>query len=162
MNDGIYLGVGSNLGDREAHLALAVNGLAERVGDVVVASSLYETPPWGNVDQPAFLNQVVHIQYDGGSMALLGLIMALEAEMGRVRAVHWGPRVIDVDILAFGQEVVSSQRLTLPHPHLAQRAFVLVPWAEIAPQFFVPGLNKSVLELLHALPADEVDAVKKL
>lgn len=162
MNEGIFLGLGSNLGDREARLSLAVNWLRDKVGVMVQVSSLYETPPWGNLDQPAFLNQVIQIQCDAGPTELLSKIMNLESELGRVRAVHWGPRVIDVDILAFGQEVVASQRLTLPHPHLAQRAFVLVPWAEIAPDFPVPGIGKSVAELLERLPKEDVEAVRRL
>lgn len=150
------------MGDRAGHLALAVNWLQGHGAEVVQASSLYETPPWGNTDQPTFINQVIQIQCDAGPAELLSMIMRLESELGRVRAVHWGPRVIDVDILAFGQEVVSSQRLMLPHPHLAQRAFVLVPWAEIAPGFLVPGIQASVAELLQRLPKEEVEAVRRM
>lgn len=162
MVDGIYLGLGSNLGDRLGNLALAITHLQQQVGPVLAQSGVYETPPWGNTEQPAFLNQVVHLQSEVDPHALLSALLEIETAMGRLRTVHWGPRVIDVDILSFGGMQIAGQRLTLPHPHLAQRAFVLVPWAEIAADFQVPGLGATVRELLTRLDPREVDAVRRI
>jgi 2-amino-4-hydroxy-6-hydroxymethyldihydropteridine diphosphokinase len=153
MDDAVFLGLGANLGDRATQMQQALDGLAAGGCRVVRVSALYETPPWGLAAQPAFYNAVVQVAYGQSPMDLLQLAMAVEQGLGRVRSAHWGPRLIDIDLLAFGQVQLVGQRLVVPHPLLQERAFVLVPWCEIAPDFIVPGLDKSVLELTAELPA---------
>lgn len=162
MNEGIFLGLGSNMGDRLEALATAVRHLKAHGGLVRRLSQVYETPPWGNTDQAPFLNMVVEIGFAGEPEDLLVEMMKIEATMGRQRSAHWGPRVIDIDLLAFGSQIVLSQRLLVPHPMLSQRAFVLVPWAEIAPSAEVPGLGKTVGELLRALPEGEIATIRAI
>ena len=129
-----YLGLGANLGDRLAALQAAVDGLAATEGIVVVAvSSVYETSPVGGPPQPDYLNAVVAIDSRLPARALLGVAQALEARAQRVRDVRFGPRTLDVDVLAVGDEVVDEPDLVVPHPRLPERAFVLVPLAEVAP-----------------------------
>ncbi|MBK9450398.1 MAG: 2-amino-4-hydroxy-6-hydroxymethyldihydropteridine diphosphokinase [Bacteroidetes bacterium] len=160
MENGIFLGLGSNLGDRRAALATAIERLSSEGAKVVQSSKVYETPPWGNLDQPAFLNTVVEVTFNGEPEELLFIILKVENQLGRVRSVHWGPRVIDIDLLAFGSEIIVGQRLSVPHPLLAQRAFVLVPWAEIAPNFLVAGIGKTVAELMEELPIQDRQAIR--
>jgi 2-amino-4-hydroxy-6-hydroxymethyldihydropteridine diphosphokinase len=152
MNKGIFLGLGSNLGDRLAFLRAAIAGMEAGGCVLLQASGAYETPPWGLLEQPAFLNAVVQIQTELGANDLLRLALQVERSLGRVRSQHWGPRQIDIDLLCCGGEVVVSQALQVPHPYLQDRGFVLVPWAELAPDFRVPCLGRSVGELLAYLP----------
>lgn len=161
--DWIFVGLGANLGDRAAQLAAAMEGLSQFPGwQLHAASALYETAPWGLREQPAFLNQVLAVEVAMTPMEFLHAAQALEAALGRVRETHWGPRKIDIDILAWGQQRIQSQRLTIPHPALADRAFVLVPWAEIAPNFHPPGHPATIAQLLTALPASETQSVQKI
>lgn len=162
MENGIFLGLGSNLGDRLATMRKAIDLLSEQGAVLKQASHVYETPPWGTLDQPAFFNMVIEIGFHGEPDQLLSILLSTENHLGRVRTVHWGPRVIDIDLLAFGSQIVLGQRLTVPHPMLAERAFVLVPWAEIAPGFTVPGKQQSVQELLDLLPATAHEAIRQL
>jgi 2-amino-4-hydroxy-6-hydroxymethyldihydropteridine diphosphokinase len=129
-----YVGLGANLGDREATIRQA----AELVG-VNRLSSLRETEPWGNVDQPAFLNAVAEVETAEGPRALVERLLGVEASLGRIRAERWGPRTIDLDLLVYGDETVDEPGLTVPHPHLHERLFVLEPLAELAPGLIVPG-----------------------
>jgi 2-amino-4-hydroxy-6-hydroxymethyldihydropteridine diphosphokinase len=105
---------------------------------------------------------VVEVRYSGDPEDLLAIVIQVEKVMGRLRSVHWGPRIIDVDILVFGQQLLTSQRLSVPHPMLAKRAFVLVPWAEIAPDFQIAGLDATVSALLARLPESERTAVRRI
>lgn len=135
-----FLGLGSNLGDREAHLRRAVALLAREPGvEVARVSSVYETEPEGVTDQPRFLNQVVEVRTTLPPEALLARALAVEAALGRVRRERWGPRVIDVDLLLYGEEVVSRPGLQVPHPRLRERVFAMVPLAELAPDLRLPG-----------------------
>lgn len=163
----VALSVGSNLGDRRAALDHAVATLRRLpgVGGVRV-SSLYETDPVGGVEQPDFLNVVVVADLPDGSEAdaastLLELARRVESDLDRVRAVRWGPRTIDVDILAVGSWSSADPVLTVPHPRVAERAFVLVPWVEVDPDFDVPGLGP-VSVLCAALPESELAGVRRL
>lgn len=158
----IFLGLGSNMGKRLLHLEEAIDEMQKGGFTVTAQSAPYETPPWGLKEQPPFLNQVIEGRFSGTPMELLVLAMQVEAKAGRERLVHWGPRVLDIDILAFGQEVVASQRLTVPHPFAQQRAFVLVPWAEIAPEFILPGQTHSVANLMEALPPEDLATIEKV
>ena len=135
-----YLSLGANLGNREETLREAVRRLAAADGVKTLAvSSLYETEPWGKKDQPSFLNIAVSLQTTLSPEELLALTQAVETELGRVRHERWGPRTIDVDILHVEGVERNSPTLTLPHPYMTERAFVLVPLAEIAPALAVKG-----------------------
>jgi len=147
-----YLLLGSNLGDRAARLAQARHDLATRAGQLVAASTIYETAAWGLEDQPAFLNQVLAVATTLLPANLLGACQAAEQAQGRERLVHWGARTLDVDILLFGQEIIATPTLTVPHPALPARRFALVPLAELAPQLRHPQLHQTMLELLAACP----------
>lgn len=151
----VYLGLGSNLGDRAGYLRRARENLAPEV-NLLRASSVYETPPWGYTDQPAFLNQVVEVQTDLEPEALLVKLKGIESELGRVKNFRYGPRCIDLDILFYENRIYQSERLTIPHPSLAERAFVLVPINELAPNFVHPLLHKAISELLAALGGHEI------
>lgn len=154
-----YLGLGSNLGDRHAMLAAALAFLAEHVR-VTRASSVYETAPWGRTDQPSFLNCCVVIETTVDAVALLRLAKDIERRLGRVTAEHWGPRAIDVDLLLFDDERIATPDLAVPHPRLLERAFVLVPLAEIAPDAAIAGTTLSVRAALAALARTPNDVVK--
>lgn len=159
-----YLGFGSNLGDRLAHLQAALDGLALAPGiSVSAVSAVYETEPVGGPEQPAYLNAVVALETQLGARELLGAARRLEAAAGRVRQERWGPRTLDVDVLFVGDEVVDSPDLVVPHPRIAERGFVLVPLADVAPALAaaaarVPGETWPGVALtsltLHALPRD--------
>lgn len=128
-----YLSLGSNLGDRLAMLAEAVRRLGTQAVRVTGVSSVYETAPWGKTDQPAFLNLVVELETDLDPHSLLRHILAVEQSLGRVRLERWGPRTVDIDILLYDDEQIATPDLEIPHPRMADRAFVLVPLLEIAP-----------------------------
>ncbi|SFM42652.1 2-amino-4-hydroxy-6-hydroxymethyldihydropteridine diphosphokinase [Methylobacterium pseudosasicola] len=135
-----YLGIGSNIGDMAQMLDRAVAGLAATPGIHVVArSSDYRTPPWGKTDQPWFLNGAVAVDTDLDPHGLLDACLSVERDLGRLRAERWGPRVIDIDVLAYEGAAVDDDRLVLPHRHVRERAFVLVPLAEIAPDLVIAG-----------------------
>ncbi|MCX5479669.1 2-amino-4-hydroxy-6-hydroxymethyldihydropteridine diphosphokinase [Kaistia geumhonensis] len=135
-----YLGLGSNLGDRETMLRSAVAALSESAGVTVTAiSPVYETPPWGPVPQGPYLNACVAIATSLSPRALLDLCLAIERRHGRERSVRWGPRTLDIDILDYGGMQINEPGLALPHPRLAERAFVLVPLADIAPDLVIEG-----------------------
>lgn len=137
-----FIGLGANLGDRIAALRAAVNRIAALPDTQIVArSAIYETPPWGKTDQAAFANAVIAIETGLAPQPLLDACLTIEKSMGRVRRERWGPRLIDIDLLTHGQSEIRTDRLTLPHPAIAERAFVLVPLLEIAPDFTLNGQN---------------------
>ncbi len=158
----VCFGLGSNVGDRLAHLRVALEGL--RAGGVTIerVSSLYETPPWGRIDQPHFLNAAVCGRSRLSARELLRLAKRIEAEGGRdFAAPRWTARPIDVDILLIDVEIVEEPDLVVPHPLIAERAFVLVPLDEIAGGALEPVSGSSVTRLLEALPvADRVGVVR--
>ncbi len=155
----VYLSLGSNVGDREAQLRDAQARLGA-VGRVVAVSSFYETEPVEFTQQPWFLNCALALETSKTPQQLIAAILHIEQEMGRRRGQKKGPRSIDIDILLFDDAVVDSTDLTIPHPSLHQRRFVLEPLAEIAPEVWHPVLKKTVRELLDALPPGQV--VRKL
>jgi 2-amino-4-hydroxy-6-hydroxymethyldihydropteridine diphosphokinase len=157
------LSLGANLGDRAATLRAAVAAL--RDDGLVARSTLYETPPWGPVAQPPYLNAVVIVRGPRDPAGWLARAHELEQAAGRTREVRWGPRTLDVDVVAVteddGTPVVSDDpELTLPHPRAHERAFVLVPWAALDPTAVLPGRGR-VADLLAALPEEDVEAVRR-
>jgi 2-amino-4-hydroxy-6-hydroxymethyldihydropteridine diphosphokinase len=149
-----YVGLGSNLGDREATLRAAVRDLAEAAGvEVVAVSTLRDTEPVGNLDQPRFLNGVAVVETALSARELLGLLLAVEARFGRDRAAvpAQGPRTLDLDLLLYGDAELDDESLELPHPRLHERAFVLEPLQEVAPGLEVPGKGsvEAILARLH-------------
>ena len=155
----VYLSLGSNVGDRRRNLETAIAALAA-LGSVVVQSAFYETEPVEFTAQPWFLNCALVLETTKMPRQLLQALLDLERKMGRRRTLQKGPRTIDIDILLFGNSIVEADGLTIPHPALHQRRFVLEPLAEIAPGLLHPVLKKTVRELRDALPSGQV--VRKL
>ncbi len=146
-----YVGLGANLGPREVTLLRAVDLLAAAEGvEVLEVSQLRETDPVGVVDQPAFLNGAVALETSLTARELLDVLLVTERELGRVRAERWGPRIVDLDLLVYGDEVLDEPGLSVPHPRLSERRFALEPLAELDPRLVIPGLG-SVAEALAAL-----------
>jgi 2-amino-4-hydroxy-6-hydroxymethyldihydropteridine diphosphokinase len=143
-------GLGSNLGDRRAHLEAAVKGLAS-AGEVLAVSSFRETEPVGGPPQPRYLNGAIAVATERTPLELLALAQELERRAGRIRGDRWGPRTLDIDLLLFGDLVVREPDLVVPHPRLHERLFVLEPLAEIALDWPVPGTLRTVGELLADL-----------
>ena len=143
----VFLALGSNIGDREANLRAAIHALEPEIHPIE-CSPVYETPPWGYLDQPKFLNQVVKAETHLLPTNLLEYIKEIEVQQGRRETFRNGPRSIDLDIIFYDQEVINSPPLTIPHPRLESRAFVLVPLADLAPHYQHPILRVSVLDLL--------------
>lgn len=144
----VFLGLGSNLGDREKNIGEAVRRLRES-GTVkgIKISSLYETEPVGVKNQPFFLNGILEMETDLSPRDLLDALQAIERQLGRKKGQKWGPRIIDLDILLYGDLVMKGENLEIPHPLLAARSFVLIPLAEMAPETVHPILKKTISEL---------------
>ena len=149
MRNEIYLLLGSNLGDREKNLLLAIKKINEQTGTVLSVSSVYVTQPWGDSDQPEFLNQVIEIESEYSARQLLQKLLLIETEIGREKKIHWGPRMIDIDILFYGNTILAEKELAIPHPRIPDRRFALVPLCEIASKFIHPQLNKKCEQLLR-------------
>ncbi|MHC4931536.1 MAG: 2-amino-4-hydroxy-6-hydroxymethyldihydropteridine diphosphokinase [Planctomycetota bacterium] len=144
------LGLGSNLGDRRGHIERALRTLADRV-KVVAVSRLIETAPEGGPEQGPYLNGAAVVETELGARGLLELAQELERAAGRVRTVRWGQRTLDVDLLLYGDAIIDEPGLTVPHPRMCERLFVLEPLAEIAPDWPVPGRSLTVRELREEL-----------
>jgi len=153
----VFLGLGSNLGDRLANLSAAIDLLASAPGVCVTeVSSLYVTSPVGMTDQPDFYNAVVSIKSSLAPHDILSLCMEIETSLGRERIIHWGPRTLDIDILLIDRIEVQTDTLTVPHPRLMERAFVLVPLAQIAPDIVLPDGN-TVEQTVKSITGQRVD-----
>ena len=147
-----WLGLGSNLGGKEGNLRAALAALA-RCGTIAAVSPLYAAEPVGRVEQDWFLNTCAHLETGLGAAALLGVIERIESDLGRQRDIPNGPRTIDIDLLLYGGRIVETAALTVPHPRMHQRRFVLEPLAAIAPDIMHPRLHKSIADLLQEQPA---------
>jgi 2-amino-4-hydroxy-6-hydroxymethyldihydropteridine diphosphokinase len=156
----VYLSLGSNLGDRSANLENAISQLGQ-LGEVLAVSSFYETEPVEVTAQPWFLNCAVKLETEKMPKQLLNGILDLEREMGRRRMQNKGPRNIDIDILLFGSSIVETKGLTIPHPALHERRFVLEPLAEIAPEIRHPVFKKTIREMRDALPPGQAVRIAK-
>jgi 2-amino-4-hydroxy-6-hydroxymethyldihydropteridine diphosphokinase len=154
MQDRVYLSLGSNVGDREDHLRGAITRL-ESIARVISVSSFYETEPMEVTNQPWFLNCAVKAETTKVPKQFMAAVLEMEREMGRLRTMKKGPRTIDIDILLFGDAVVDSPEVTIPHPAMHERRFVLEPLAEIAPEARHPVFKKTVSEMLDALPGGQ-------
>jgi 2-amino-4-hydroxy-6-hydroxymethyldihydropteridine diphosphokinase len=147
----VYIGIGSNLGNREKNCSRSID-LLEKNGIVVRRmSSLYETMPWGVRDQPLFLNMVIEVETELKPQEFLKLLKNVEIEVGRKRSSRWGPRTIDLDILLYDDIILNKDTLIIPHPFLHKRDFVLIPLCEIAPDVKHPALQLTMRELLQML-----------
>ncbi|MGI6211084.1 MAG: 2-amino-4-hydroxy-6-hydroxymethyldihydropteridine diphosphokinase [Anaerovoracaceae bacterium] len=145
------IALGSNMGDRRSYLEQAILKMEERCGKVLARSGVIETKAYGYTEQADFLNMAVLIDTDLPPSELLELLMAIEAELGRVRLIHWGPRTIDLDIIFLEDRIIDTPDLKVPHPDLRNREFVLRPVSEIAPDLLDPVSGKTVLQLLQDL-----------
>jgi 2-amino-4-hydroxy-6-hydroxymethyldihydropteridine diphosphokinase len=158
----VYLGLGSNVGDREANLRSAIERLGTPGLHVLRVSPVYETEPVDYAEQRWFLNLVVEAGTSLLPMQLLARIAGIERSMGRVRAIPKGPRTIDIDILLYGQAVIRSEALEIPHPRMGERRFVLAPLADLAPGLRHPIAHRTVSEMLGAAPPQTVRRVEGL
>ena len=155
-----HLLIGGNLGDRKTNLLTAISLINEQCGPLIRSSSIYETEAWGKTDQPSFLNQALEISTSLNARQLMRKILKIEKEMGRVRKEKLGPRIIDIDILLYENEIHDLRFLKIPHPEMQNRRFVLVPLAEIKSTLQHPVLKKTIAELIEECP-DNLE-VKKI
>ncbi|MEJ7681846.1 MAG: 2-amino-4-hydroxy-6-hydroxymethyldihydropteridine diphosphokinase [Segetibacter sp.] len=153
MND-VYLLTGGNMGDRLMNLQQAYYKIKKEAGTILKKSAVYETAAWGLTEQNAFLNQVLLVSTSLDAKKLLQTLLHIEQELGRKRIEKMGPRIIDIDILFYNNEIISTPDLTVPHPQIANRRFVLTPLNEIATGFVHPVLQKTIAELLEVCPDD--------
>ncbi len=143
----IYLHTGSNMGQKEEHLAWARLLIDKNIGSITAQSELYETEAWGFTDQPNFVNQALEVVTKLPPDELMDQILSIELEMGRVRDQKWAPRLIDIDIIFYGDQIIKTENLIVPHPFMHERNFVLIPLLEIAEKFVHPVFKMSIGEL---------------
>ena len=155
-----YLLLGSNMGNSTELLSNAIEQIENKIGPLLLQSNLYATAAWGNTSQPDFLNQVIEVNTQLDATETLKEILSIEKNMGRIRTVKNAPRIIDIDILFFNNEIINRSDLIVPHPEIQNRRFVLTPLHEIAPQMIHPVLNKTIEQLIFQCP-DQL-AVKKI
>ncbi len=148
MNN-VYLLIGGNEGDRRCNLQQAVTAIDRTCGRVVLQSAIYETAAWGKTDQQPFLNQALLVETALAAFQLLERVLEAETQLGRVRKERYGPRIIDIDILFFNYDIISTRELTIPHPEIQNRRFALTPLAAIAPDYLHPVLGKTIRTLLE-------------
>lgn len=156
----VYLALGTNIGKRERHLEAAIQALQNHPSiQVKRISSLYETEPVGFLDQAKFLNQVLECQVSLTAKELIQATQAIEKGLGREETFVNGPRIIDIDILIYGEVELNEPELTIPHPRMHLRAFVLIPLSELVPNLVIPGLNRTVETCLNELPKSDLKEV---
>jgi len=158
----LYIGIGSNIGDRFLHIQKAIREVGLIPGTTLIrVSSIYETEPFGYMNQNWFYNAVLELQTELDPYYLLESTQAIENRLGREKTIKWGPRRIDLDLLAYDGIIVKSDRLILPHPHMSIRKFVLVPLAEIAPFFIHPVYNYTIWYMLGRCPEEKVLKIRE-
>ena len=145
----LFLLLGTNLGDKKQNLINAIKGIEALIGKVEIKSKIYETAAWGIEEQPSFLNQILVINSGFSAEKILKIILNIEEEMGRKRIKKWAERLIDIDIIYYGDEIVNQKNLIIPHPYLHERRFTLMPLVEIAAHFVHPIFKKSNSQLLN-------------
>ncbi|MBM7646438.1 2-amino-4-hydroxy-6-hydroxymethyldihydropteridine diphosphokinase [Scopulibacillus daqui] len=151
-----YIGLGSNMGDRDSYLFQALKKLNHHPNiSIACCSSIYETEPYGPVEQREFLNLAAEVHTSLSPESLLKVCQAIECSLGRKRDVHWGPRTIDLDILLYNKENIEKENLKVPHPELSKRLFVLTPLKEINAELIVPHINESIENLYKKLKSEE-------
>ncbi|MDY6844349.1 MAG: 2-amino-4-hydroxy-6-hydroxymethyldihydropteridine diphosphokinase [Thermodesulfobacteriota bacterium] len=151
-----FIGIGSNVGDKIAQCLHAISLLESEDNRVVKKSSLFETLPWGIENQELFINCVVELETKMSAIELLQFLQSIERRMGRTKYIKWGPRIIDLDILFFNDEIINTEELEIPHPLISQRDFVLIPLKEIHPHMVHPQLGLTISELSELLPKREI------
>ncbi len=156
MRNIVYLALGTNLGDRPANLRAALDALPPEVR-VLAESHIYQTPPWGYTDQPAFLNMAVKAETDLPPLELLAYLKQIEVRLGRSPTFQYGPRQIDMDIIFYADLILEEAGLVIPHPSLLERAFVLVPLSDVAADVVHPLLHKSITEILSTVDKSGID-----
>jgi 2-amino-4-hydroxy-6-hydroxymethyldihydropteridine diphosphokinase len=157
----VYLSLGTNLGDRFGNLSRAVEQLREHL-TVTAVSPVYSTEAWGYKDQPSFINACVAAMTSLSPRELLKVVKGIERDMGRTPTRHWGPRLIDIDIIFYNGQVVDEPDLVVPHPHVAERAFVLAPLADIIPNFAHPVTGVTVQDMLEVIDTAGVERLLEL
>ncbi|NLF50960.1 MAG: 2-amino-4-hydroxy-6-hydroxymethyldihydropteridine diphosphokinase [Leptolinea sp.] len=156
----VFLGVGTNLGDRQANLIAAQTAVSQ-FAIIQKTSRVYETKPWGLADQPDFLNQVWEVTTTLTPLDLLHRLKEIETVLGRKPSVRYGPRLIDIDILLYSNLMFKSNELVIPHPHISERAFVLAPLADLEPDLVIPGMTHTVSELLGRQNINSIKPVRE-
>ena len=144
----VYIQLGSNIGARESFIAKSIKQIEKNIGEIIAKSSVFETIPWGNENQNNFLNSVIKIKTPFDAFKVLQKSQEIENNLGRVRLRKWGERTIDIDILFYNNKIINTKELTVPHPLIQKRKFVLVPLSEIAPNYMHPILKKNISTLL--------------
>jgi 2-amino-4-hydroxy-6-hydroxymethyldihydropteridine diphosphokinase len=144
-----YLLLGSNMGNSRLQLLKAIKNINQQIGKVTRQSNLYATAAWGNTNQPNFLNQVIVVETKLSAAATIDTILTIEEKMGRIRTTKNAPRIIDIDILFFNKEIIGEKKLTVPHPQIQNRRFVLIPLNELSPGFKHPVSHKTIHQLLQ-------------
>ena len=147
----VYIAFGSNIGDRGAAIEEALNLIEQNEMKIVKRSKIYETEPYGYVDQPSFLNGAVEVETNLSCRDVLERLLSIENQIGRVREFKWGPRIIDLDIIFYNNEIYDEEDLKVPHPDMQSRDFVLRPLNELCPDYVHPILGKTIRELLGEL-----------
>ena len=161
MDNSVYIGVGSNQGDPVTNCTVAIGHIcSSEKNKLLKQSSYYRTEPWGHRDQDDFINLAIKIQTSYTLPELLDFLQGVERKLGKNRTVQWGPRTIDLDILFYNNDIVTSSELTIPHPHIGKRGFVLIPLEEIDPHLVHPVCHKTIAQLVHNL--DDKSGVTKL
>jgi 2-amino-4-hydroxy-6-hydroxymethyldihydropteridine diphosphokinase len=154
-----YLLLGSNMGNRQQKMLQAIKHIERLIGKVIRQSNLYQTAAWGKTNQPDFLNQVIVVETNLSATETMQTILAIEEKLGRIRTVKNASRTIDIDILFFNKEIINQKDLSVPHPEIPNRRFVLVPLNELSPNMKHPVLNKTIHQLLEICP-DKLDVKK--
>ena len=161
MENSAYIGIGSNQGDAFTNCTVAVDHICASEGNRLLnQSSYYRTAPWGYMDQDDFINLAIKIQTSLTLFELLDFLQGVERKLGKKSTVQWGPRTIDLDILFYNNDIVTTSEITIPHPHIGKRGFVLIPLHEIDPHLVHPVYHKTITQLLHNL--DDSRGVTKL